>query len=441
MSPQDVLRLATTMVRPSKSESVKLERLAGRLLDATSRAASAFPETRGVVLGGSYAKGTWLPGEVDLDIFVRFDPSTPLERFESAGLAIGERAARGYPRGKMFAQHPYTEATVDGVKVNVVPCFAVERGHWLSAADRSPFHVEVVKTLSKNAKLQMQLLKLFMKGVGVYGAEIRTQGFSGYVAEVLAMKRGGLLSTLRWFAGCEITDQSRPFSLPDPVDEARDLGVAVSPEKLGTMILASRDFLRAPSLAFFRGMKGIRRKEVRVLVYALVFSHKKLSEDILWGELRKTMKHLVGHVESHGFKIARSMAASDNDSRSAILLIPEFAELPKFEQRVGPTVDRQKDLESFLAANEKETKLAWVDDDARARVMKPRAFVRLEPLLESLARGRLGPTGASEDIAAGMKKTAKVLSGPSLAGESSRHRWLETGILEITSDAIGTRLA
>src|SRR5579863_2574259 len=436
MTIDEVIRLATLLVRPSKREQDDLRRLSEGLLKKTERAVGRNSEARRALLGGSYAKGTWLPDEVDIDIFVKFDPETPVRTFESLGLKIGAEATRGYPRGKKFAQHPYTEAAVEGVKVNVVPCFAVVDRKWQSAADRSPYHVEIVSVLSEKTKEQIRLLKKFMKGVGVYGAEIQTRGFSGYVAEVLVMKHGDFLRTLGWFAGFEITNPKQPLTLPDPVDQGRDLGIAVSPQKLGMIILASREFLRAPSLAFFRGMKRLNRRKLESAVYALKFEHRQLSEDILWGELRKTMRHLVGHLESHGFRIARAMAASNNSTESAILLIPELTELPEEEQRIGPTVDRREDVEAFLKANRKGTMLVWVDEEARVRLLKPRVHKSLAALLSDLAKGKLGPTGASQDLARGLKRTGVVQHGRALEGSAAKQSWLRAGLREITSDAI-----
>ena len=42
-----------------------------------------------VVLGGSYAKGTWLKGDVDIDIFVKMNSSMKEEEFELLGKQIG----------------------------------------------------------------------------------------------------------------------------------------------------------------------------------------------------------------------------------------------------------------------------------------------------------------------------------------------------------------
>jgi tRNA nucleotidyltransferase (CCA-adding enzyme) len=434
-----VLSSAEKLAIPSTAEEERIRSLAKYLLSKTRRAAERFPETRGVLVGGSFAKGTWLPRHVDLDIFVRIDPSTPEDRFERVGLDVGATATRGYPMGKKFAQHPYTEATVEGVRVNVVPCFAVKTGEWKSAADRSPFHVTLVKELSDEKKTQVRLLKLFMNAVGVYGAEIQRQGFSGYVAEVLVMKLGSFESVLEWFSKHNPEAGGRVFRLPDPVDEGRDLGVAVSGESLGRMVLASREFLRRPSMAFFVKMTGRVRQSLREQVYAVVFSHRQMSEDTLWGELRKTSKHLVRHLEVSGFIIARCMGASDNRTRSAILLIPEFSELPQVEQRVGPTVDRRKDVEAFVSTNARDSRLVWVDDDARVRLLRPRKHTRLSDMLAEVVKGRAGRIGASRELEAGMRKSAVVLRGSALNRAATSAKWLQDGIREITSDAVGTR--
>ena len=434
-----VLARAESMAVPSPAEVDELEACARALLSKTRRAARRFPQTRGVLLGGSFAKGTWLRGHVDLDIFVKLDPSTPEEEFERVGLEVGSIATRGYPRGKKYAQHPYTEAEVDGVRVNIVPCFDVRPGEWKSAADRSPFHVKLVEKLPAESKRQVRLLKLFMHGVGVYGAEIQVQGFSGYAAEVLVIKHGTFESVLRWFASYGPIREGRAFFLPDPVDEERDLGIAVSGLSLGRMVLASRGFLKRPDLAYFQRMSGKAHPSLKKDVVAVVFSHKRLSEDTLWGELRKTSRHIVRHLEVNGFVQARCMAASNNEDMSAILLIPEVTNLPASEQRLGPTVDRRKDVQAFINSNSKDSRLVWVDDDARVRLLRPRKHLELAGLLTDVVKGRAGPIGASKEVEQGMKRSARVLKGTSLTRAAESSKWLQDGIREITTDAVGTR--
>lgn len=437
--PEKVSLDAISLVTPTTEVERDVGALAKSLLQRTRTAAARFPEARGVLLGGSFAKGTWLPVHVDIDIFVRIDPETPEERFEKIGLAVGASATRGFPRGKKFAQHPYTEATVNGIRVNVVPCYSVRKGEWKSAADRSPFHVQVVKRLSAERKTYIRLLKKFMISIGVYGAELETEGFSGYAAEVLVIRFGNFAEVLRYFARFKPSGGGRLFSLVDPVDSARDLATAISSEKLGRMILASREFLSNPRLAYFEKMQGREHQALRGNVFAIVFAHAPMSEDTLWGELRKTTKHLVRHLELNGFKIARSLAASDNRESSAILLIPEYDNLPRLEQRVGPTIDRKEDVESFVSHNSRDARLIWVDEEAKARLLRSRRYINLVDLLADTVRGKAGPIGASSELEKGMKKSGVVLRGSPLRRAASTKAWLDDGIREVVSDAIGIR--
>jgi len=418
-----------------------LQSLADMILRRTKVAAGRFSQTRGVFLGGSFAKGTWLPGHVDLDVFVKIDPETSEDAFERIGLAVGRAATRGFPQGKKFAQHPYTEATIGGTRVNIVPCYSVKKGEWKSAADRSLFHAEIVGALPKSLKNEIRLLKKFMIAAGVYGAEIEIQGFSGYVAEVLVMNLGSFEDVLKYFAGFRRANDECLFRLMDPIDKYRDLGVAVSGEKLARMVLAAREFLRRPSEAYFGEMRGSEHSGLRSNIVAVVFSHQTLSEDTLWGELRKATKHLVRHLEVNGFRIARCLASSDNRRESAILMIPEYGDLPELEQRLGPTVDRRKDLEAFISSNAKKARLVWVDDDARARVLLPRNYTRLEDILKDVLAGRAGSIGLPAELSRGMKRTGTVLMAARLDRKARTARWLGDGIREISSDSFGSRPA
>ena len=436
---REVTLNAAIEMMPSSRQERMLESTARSLLARTRLAAAKFPETRGVFLGGSYAKGTWLPQHVDLDVFVRIDPDTPEEEFEKIGLAVGKTATKGFPQGKKYAQHPYTEALVGGIRVNIVPCYAVEKGDWKSAADRSLFHAKIVSSLRESDKTQIRLLKMFMIAAGVYGAEIEVRGFSGYVAEVLVMEHGGLKETLRYFATMKLRADGYPFHLHDPVDEGRDLGIAVSGEKLGRMILASREFLNNPSGAYFVKMRGFEHSELRKRVVAVVFSHPVMSEDTLWGELRRAARQMVRHLELHGFTVARCMAASDNTRSSAILIIPEYDTLPAFEQRIGPAVDRRKDLKAFISANRQRAELVWVDDDARARILRPRKHTKLTDFLQDTLKGKVGQSVSSHELDRGLKRSGSVISGARLEQKAKTSKWLDIGIKEIVSDAFGIR--
>lgn len=436
-SVQAILDQVTRYVEPTRNENQELESLAASLLSRTRRAAKSHRQVRDVILGGSFAKGTWLPGDVDIDIFVRISPNTSEGEFERIGLKIGERATAGYPRGKKYAQHPYTEAAIGAVKVNIVPCYDVEPRNWKSAADRSPYHLKLVERMPDRQKLQVKILKKFMKGVGVYGAEIESQGFSGYAAEVLILRYGDFEGVLRYFADFKPHSTEEFFHLSDPVDEYRDLARAISPEKVARMVLASRAFLRRPALAYFLGVNRKRRPPMEPAVVGLVFSHDVLSEDTLWGELKKTLKHLQAHVEAKGFRIARAMAVTNARDSSAFLFLPEVARLPRFELRTGPSVDRRAETDEFISKNREKARLVWVGEDARVKLLQRRGRTELTDLLSDYIKG-VNEVGASREMSVGIGRSGKVVAGARLPRLASAKKWLREGLDEIVSDSIGT---
>ncbi|MDA4125064.1 MAG: hypothetical protein OK438_06415, partial [Thaumarchaeota archaeon] len=86
-----------------------------------------------------------------------------------------------------------------------------------------------------------------------------------------------------------------------------------------------------------------------------------------------------------------------------------------------------------------DAKLVWVDDEARVRLLRQRGYVKFDSLLKDIATGKTGPVGVSEELRRGMKRSAVVLRGAQLERSSSRSKWLDAGIREIVSDAIGIR--
>src|SRR5919202_136705 len=122
--------------------------------------------------------------------------------------------------------------------------------------------------LDEQKRNQVRLLKKFLKGSGVYGAEIAKSGFSGYVAEVLILKFGSFKTVLEEFSSISGREKKHIISIEkadedivktfdsrlviiDPVDPRRNLGAAISAESIGRFVLAARAFLERPSLNFF----------------------------------------------------------------------------------------------------------------------------------------------------------------------------------------------
>src|SRR5262249_49282481 len=143
--------------------------------------------------------------EGDLDVFASFPVDLEREYWESKVLPALKKRLSEYNIVERYAEHPFLELEVDQVRVNIVPCYRVEQGKWQSATDRTPFHTAYMRQhLTDRLRLDIRILKKFMKGVGVYGAEIRVGGFSGMLVETLILRYGSFLETLSHFADWRI---------------------------------------------------------------------------------------------------------------------------------------------------------------------------------------------------------------------------------------------
>ncbi|WP_173424941.1 nucleotidyltransferase domain-containing protein, partial [Natrinema salifodinae] len=172
-------------VDPDDDERDRLREVADRLMDRAETAATELCDGADVLQVGSTARNTWISGDRDIDVFVRFPPELDRETLEEHGLEVGHATL---PEGhEEYAEHPYVKGEVEGFDVDVVPCFRLESATEIrSAVDRTPFHTRYLQTrLDEDLAAAVRVTKQFLKGIGVYGSDLRTQGFSGYLTELL----------------------------------------------------------------------------------------------------------------------------------------------------------------------------------------------------------------------------------------------------------------
>jgi tRNA nucleotidyltransferase (CCA-adding enzyme) len=417
-----VIAKALSLCEPTKSEASKLTKVAQEAKRLVESRVASLDEVVDVVFGGSFAKGTWLPGDADIDIFVKIKPSVSVERFEVLGKSIGQEALKKHKPKLRYSDHPYVEAFVRGIRVNVVPCYNVEQGKWQSAADRSPFHTEYISSnFDDEKRMQARLLKKFFKGVGIYGAEISRGGFSGYVSEVLVLKYGSFENVLRTAAdmqerqviavGDYDSDIVKGFRTPviiiDPIDSRRNLGTAISPESVGRFVLAARAFLASPSLQFFREKKKHAKASAKLYPNVLVveFTHKERSPDIIWGQLKRSLNAMAKQLEIADFIVLRSSCVTDEKTSAALAFLLESITLPPYTKRKGPEVFRRKDTASFISnTKNKKPLVTWVDREMRAAMLVDRKATDARQFARSLLLDRIENSGVAKDLIADRKK-------------------------------------
>lgn len=436
---RDVCGKILGSVTPDEEEGQRISRLASDVRDRLAGEARKVGLEAEVEVGGSVAKGTWLRGEADVDIFMLLPPSLGRGVLEGECLEVAKRALGEWPWRERYAEHPYLEAFVEGVTVNVVPCYYVKRGAWISAADRSPFHTAYVRSrlVDQDLSGEMRLLKRFMRGVGAYGAEIRVGGFSGYLCELLVINYGSFLGVLEgastWRRG-EVIDveglyggrpeEARvmfdaPLIVVDPVDRNRNVAAAVAEERLAEFVFASRGFLKAPSERFFYPpetapleaselVKRLRGRGSDLVL--LTFTQGGLVPDVLWGQLYKTLRSVRGLLERHDFRVIRASAWSDEEGLNALIFEVESSVLPSSKRHVGPPA-LSREAESFLNRHlgaEDTVSGPWVEG-GRWVVEKRRVYPDAVHLLrDKLIEGGKG-LGVGSRLAGGVRESLEVM--------------------------------
>ena len=452
--PAAVLSRAEKLVTPSLSEVRKLEKIVkevNRRLNVTFKNSAPIPD---VALGGSYARGTWLKGSHDVDFFLLYPVTFPRDKLETDAISSAKEAMAGYIVNLRYAEHPYVESFIEDVRINLVPCYAVAPGEWKSAADRSPYHTKYIQSkFDDRMKLEARLFKKFVKSAGVYGAEVKIQGFSGYVCEVLTLKFGSFLQTLQHLSRAKqgeivtlepydqdlVASFKSPLVILDPVDTNRNLGSAISAANVGKLVLQSRRLLANPSIRYFLPQKEKLRptKNSSLLlprIFIVTFKNDLRSPDILWGELRRSSTSIADKLTRIGFHVVRYSAASDEKRNSALLFLLAGDKIDPLSIRQGPDYFRADEVDKYYKKNHSKALLTWMDVDGKVKSI----FERESKLADAgnvlrwmLQRNHIKEVGLSARVMMEISRGAAITTADKAM--KSKERWLAKEIVALST--------
>ena len=414
-----ILETARKLSVPSQKLQHQNSVIAKTAFNLVHKEISKYSQVKDVEFGGSYAKGTWLPNRADIDIFIKFDNSTPTKNFVEISKKIGFAALKKYRPYVRYSEHPYVEAKIKNTKVNVVPCYDVKKGEWKSSADRSPYHTQYMsETLTGIMKDEVRLLKKFLINNKIYGSEIAKQGFSGYVTEVLIIHFGSFLDVLKGFAdikekeiiGKSSKDFDTPIIIMDPVDSNRNLAAAISEENIGKLILASRKFLKKPSLSIFKHVikKKIPKHNLKNTII-IKFKFKKRSPDMIWGQIKRAANSLETQLEIEGFNVLRNLATTDEKNTAWLLFLLKSIRIDENKIHEGPDFLNEKDAEIFINKNLRSSKLMWIGKNRKIQSLQKREYQDAILFLQKFLKNHLNKSGIPKGLKTDLKKGFKVM--------------------------------
>ncbi|WP_436933582.1 CCA tRNA nucleotidyltransferase [Halovenus marina] len=431
-SLESVLDRVRERVRPDDDER---ERLQGAVEDLRTRTEAAIeaelPVDASVIQVGSTARDTWLSGDRDIDLFVAFDPDLDRNQLEEFGLAVGHAVL---PDGREeFAEHPYVVGEYDGFEVDLVPCYDLETATDIrSAVDRTPFHSQYIDArLDADLAGDVRVCKQFFTAIGVYGSDLRTKGFSGFLTELLVLEHGGFRPLVEaaadWHPRVRFDPEDHgtatfddPLVVIDPTDPARNVAAVLSATNLARLQHFARELLADPRDSLFERPEpdplseaAVRERfnERATTPVALQFETPDIVDDQLWPQLERSQSGVAGELDRRGFDVFRSAAVA-TDERSALLFELSVAERPRVERHEGPPVHVREHAEAFLDAyRDGDADGPFIDGD-RYVVEREREFRTAQSLLESdeLFRVSLGV-----EIEAALADEYQVLVGDEVA--------------------------
>ena len=379
----DIEKEVLSRIVPNEDENEHIFEVVEKVKDNVPRVAEQIGAEVEPILVGSVAKGTHLTNP-DVDIFVLFQPTIERKDLENYGLKIGETVLENFE--KRYAEHPYVNGMFEGINVEIVPCYKIEDpSQKMSAVDRTPFHTSyILEHLREEQKDHVRLLKQFLKGIGIYGAEAEIEGFSGYLCELLVLHYGdfGKLITHAkdWREGVIITFDDRKhaefgdsLTVVDPVDPERNVASALSEENFATFIIACREYQAVPKMEFFfpgepapnslAELKSIMEKRGTV-VLGIRFNTPSTLSDILHSQLRKSVKAIAKLCERFGFTIMDSNYFVNDETM--LLFEFEVFSLPSAKPHKGPPVwhPNAKDFLGKWSDSSKMLKGPYLKDDS-----------------------------------------------------------------------------
>jgi len=343
-------------VTPDAAERERLRAAVDTLTDRVRDAVADLPVDADVVQVGSTARGTWLADDRDIDLFVRFPPDLDRADLERYGLDVGRAAL---PDGREeYAEHPYVTGEVQGFDVDLVPCYDVADATAIqSAVDRTPFHDAYLQTrLDADLARDVRLFKAFLTGIGAYGSDLRTRGFSGYLSELLVLEYGGFEPLVRaaadWHPPVRLDPADHgtatfddPLVVIDPTDPERNVAAVCAAENVARLQHYARALLADPREDLFVSTDPdpVDADAVRAHLdrrgttpVAVVFEAPDLVDDQLYPQLRKSLDGITGELDRRGFAPLRSTTVADD--RAVLLVELAVDELASVARHAGPPV-------------------------------------------------------------------------------------------------------
>ncbi|PIO00559.1 hypothetical protein COT72_00590 [archaeon CG10_big_fil_rev_8_21_14_0_10_43_11] len=363
---QRVLDTILKKSTPTSSEHRKDKKIIEHVVSTLTKNLSAQNQSAQVMVGGSFAKQTYLKNDKDVDLFIRF----PLGTNNISELA--KRACAPFKPKTIHGSRDYFLFTHKALHFEVIPVFNITHpDHAQNIMDASPLHVAYVTKHLKNVD-DVRLFKALCKAHHVYGAESYISGISGYVLELLVIYYGSFTSALRhianWgedafvdpakhYSGKEPAKRAlskskhSPLILIDPTQKTRNAASALSKRNFNYLKKISRAFLDNPSKKLFEDALTLPLLRAQAKKENHFFVSKNLritgKKDIYLAKLHRALRKLNKKLELLDFTILALGFIPDTNYVRVYAVFPSRF-IPLIKRVIGPPKHMKKHANLFV---------------------------------------------------------------------------------------------
>tara|TARA_Y100000310_G_scaffold345406_1_gene464622 strand:- start:13094 stop:14269 length:1176 start_codon:yes stop_codon:yes gene_type:complete len=311
-------------------------------------------------LGGSYAKGTWLRGNHDIDIFIKFKENKDLSNRL-------EKALKPFKYKRIHGSRDYFQLDYKGLDIELIPVLDITKPEQAkNVTDVSPLHLKYIKKhTTKTIQNEIRLAKQFFKANQLYGAETHIGGFSGHAVELLiihykSLKR--LLNSAKNWEEKTVIDPAKqyknkkqlllslnsskkqsPLILIDPAQKDRNASAALSKKKYQELIkIATTGELNFEKKEFkLKDLKGYIILEVTPLTG---------KTDVVGAKIVKVYNKITKDLNNQGFLVKDS---GWHWEKKAYLYFKTKSKIPKLKEHKGPIKTKKEHSRVFKSKYKK----------------------------------------------------------------------------------------
>ncbi len=360
-------------LRPAKEEKKKAEESIKAFISKIR-----LPKGAKIVMGGSYAKGTWISGMHDIDLFASFNYKKYKDKSDKLA-DILQTSIRRIEHKRVHGSRDYFEAKSGKYNFEIIPILEISKsGQALNITDVSPLHTKWVKRNIDEKKADgVRLLKAFFIAQGLYGAESYIRGFSGYASEILIANYNTfekvLKAAVKWKNDKIIIDIEKhhhprtilselnaskiqsPLIIIDPVQKDRNVTAALSNDAFEAFKKSSFEFISKPTEEFFEAKKKTpdqlkKKSKTRetLVIEAVPLDGKK---DVVYTKILKVKEHIEQKLDHHGFKVYKSGVEWNENP---LIWIETDKKLPNHTIVKGPPTNSAEHLDRFKKIHGKQ---------------------------------------------------------------------------------------